>query len=48
MEFELKEEDFICENCKYFGCDRSKNCETIWEKWEISPLVLEALMEERN
>lgn len=48
FEFELKEEDCICANCKYYGgCDRSRNCDTICEKWDISGLALEDLMEER-
>lgn len=47
-EFEFCDEDYICSNCKYYGCDRSKNCETICDKWTISEFVLEELMEERN
>ena len=27
-QIKLREEDYICANCKYYGCDRSKNCET--------------------
>lgn len=46
--FELREEDYVCANCKYYGgCDRSRNCDTICEKWDISSLALEDLMEER-
>lgn len=48
MEFEFLEEDYICANCKYFCCDRSKNCDTICDKWDISEFVLEDLMEERR
>lgn len=47
-DFELREEDYVCANCKYYGCDRSKNCKTICDKWAISEFVLEDLMEERN
>lgn len=46
--FELREEDYVCVNCKYYGCDRSKNCDTICDKWDISAFVLEDLMEERK
>ena len=48
MELKLREEDYICQNCKYFGCDRSKNCETICDKWSISEFVLEDLLEARE
>lgn len=48
MEAILREEDYICGNCKYFGCDRSRNCETICEKWVISEFVLEDLLEVRE
>lgn len=47
-EFKLRKEDYICSNCRYYGCDRSKNCDTICDKWIISELVLENLMEERE
>lgn len=48
QKFELREEDYICANCKYYGgCDRCRNCDTICEKWDISGLALEDLMEER-
>lgn len=47
-EFKLRNEDYICSNCRYYGCDRSKNCDTICDKWSISELVLENLMEERE
>ena len=46
--FELLESDYICSNCKYYGCDRSKNCDSICEKWTISELILEELLEERE
>ncbi len=46
-DFELKEEDYVCANCKYYGCDRSKNCDTICDKWSISDFILEDLIEER-
>ena len=45
---ELREEDYVCANCKYYGCDRSKNCDTICDKWVISEFVLEDLIEERK
>lgn len=49
LAFELREEDYICANCKYYGgCERSRNCDTICEKWDISSLALEDLMEERK
>ena len=44
----LREEDYVCKNCKYYGCDRSKNCDTICDKWTISEFVLEELIEERK
>ena len=44
----LKEEDYICKNCKYYGCDRSKNCDHICDKWDISDFILEDLIEERS
>ena len=44
----LLEEDYVCKNCKYYGCDRSKNCDTICDKWDISEFVLEDLIEERT
>lgn len=47
-DFELREEDYVCANCKYYGCDRSKNCDTICDKWDISEFVLEDLMEESS
>ena len=47
-EFEFRDEDYVCANCKYYGCDRSKNCDTICDKWDISEFVLEDLIEERK
>ena len=44
----LLEEYYVCKNCKYYGCDRSKNCDTICDKWDISEFVLEDLIEERT
>ena len=37
-----------CKNCKYYGCDRSKNCDHICDKWDISDFILEDLIEERS
>lgn len=44
-ELKLGEEDYICENCKYYGCDRSKNCDTICDRWTLSEFVLEDIKE---
>ena len=44
----LRDEDYVCSNCKYYGCDRSKNCDTICDKWTISEFVLEELIEEKT
>lgn len=46
-EIEFCDEDYICSNCKYYGCERSKNCDTICDKWAISEFVLEEIIEER-
>lgn len=43
---QLKAEDYICSNCKYYGCDRSRNCDTICDKWSLSELALEELFEQ--
>lgn len=47
-DFKLLDEDYCCKNCKYYGCDRSKNCDTICDKWSMSELVLEELIDERQ
>ena len=46
-DIELYDEDYVCSNCKYYGCERSKNCDTICDKWCISELILEELCDER-
>lgn len=45
QKIELSEKDFVCANCKYYGCDRSKNCDTICDKWSLSEFVLEEMLE---
>ncbi|MGN0334271.1 MAG: hypothetical protein ACI4DV_01220 [Lachnospiraceae bacterium] len=43
----IEVENPVCTDCKYYGgCERTGNCDTTCDKWDVSSLMLEDLLED--